>query len=713
MKKKINLKSKALIGILLVLLMLTIFFALPVFSAAEPSRLTKPDATRFEKPILLNIRISPVVRKPAKEALLSVQIANSSEEKDEVTLIKSKVLKEDGKLVKEFVFNRTLNPIGKELKRMQELEDVLGITEELKLSEQEPSEEELEMIEGEVEESAPEIQEEQGLSQEDTTLTLGKFKELVGEYNKLKEKVQKETQRTEITLNLSELKENLEPGDFINLKVEVNFQLNKKLNAKSKVVSVEYQSSLPNMPNWYAGDGHMHTDWSDGVDPPQVMAAEAKWKGLSWIAITDHDYDLAIYHGGSLGWNTEKAECEAAEALLNIPVMLGEELGLSLTRLAKGHYLAYDNPSYVDWSTRQLLWGTPFWVSPQDIINEVNNAGGFGIIAHPYAGGALGWDDWTAAGYTGLEVMNGGNPPSHRTSTQWDENILMRSSWVGSGNSDAHSYVDVGRGRTYCYIEETATKDSISQALREGRCVATNGSLVAFQVDGAKIGDTKELLPGNNATLNISWTSTPEFGNVKKIWVIQNDKIVDRIVTDSISGSITNSYPVSGPGYFRVFVKSINDSNKSFYAYTNPIFVKIFDWSEIEDDHPSGFCWRWGLHPFGLALTGTGEDYWAQVSPGDHVRAYIWAKKWFSLGYVNMELHGIDSNGNDLGAFAGTTVYPWYTDWAHVYADGVVPSGAVAARVYLVAFDCKNGTLDFDAFPVHQLFQIYVDKKTV
>ncbi len=115
---------------------------------------------------LFDIRISPVVRKPATSALLSVQIANSSEEKDEVTLIKFKILKEDGRVGKEFVLNRSLNPIGKELKRMQELEDILGVTEEHKQAKEEPSEDELEMVEeSNLEEG--EIQGDQSLLQED------------------------------------------------------------------------------------------------------------------------------------------------------------------------------------------------------------------------------------------------------------------------------------------------------------------------------------------------------------------------------------------------------------------------------------------------------------------------------------------------------------------------------------------------------------------
>lgn len=670
MKRKVNLmRSKALVGTLLIFLCFTVIFGgLPAFSTAQPPQSAQPGSAQFEKPISLDVRISPVVREPATNALLSVQIANSSEKEDEVTLVKFKVFKEDGKVVKEFTFNRSLNPIGKDLKRRQELEDILGITEEKRQSEEEISEEELEMIEGDAEASGPEIQEDQSLSQEDATLTLERFKELVEEYGKLKEKIQKETIRTDITLDLSELKKNLRIGDSINLEVDANFQLNKKQVSKNRYVSVEYQSSLPSLPNWHPGDGHMHTNWSDGKDHPQVMAAEAKWKGLSWVAITDHDYDLAL-RGGSLAWSAEKTECEAAEALLGIPVMLGEELGFY-----RGHYLAYNIPTYLNWTFRIL------WVSNQQIIDEVNDVGGFGIIAHPHAKGRiLPWKDWTVTGYTGLEVMNYGKPPPHQTSARWDENILKRSSWVGTGNSDAHSYIDVGKSRTYCYIEGSPTHESIYGALKKGRCVATNGPLVAFQIGDHKIGGTAKIPRGQSVKLNFSWASTAEFGNLKKIWVIYNDRIIDRIPLDSPTGTLSKSYSVSEPGYFRIFAKSINASHKSFYAYTNPIWVElILSILTFEDlvegqyvgTHYPGLtfssAWRCadtatgryntaGYPPHsGTKAVWTGfTENWGTITFDEPVR---YAEAWFSAAY-GVIMEGYDSSGRLVASGSLGRVY--------------------------------------------------------
>ena len=45
------------------------------------------------------------------------------------------------------------------------------------------------------------------------------------------------------------------------------------------------------------GDLHSHTDWSDGRDPMEAMLAEAKLRGLEYIAVTDHSVGRGIANG--------------------------------------------------------------------------------------------------------------------------------------------------------------------------------------------------------------------------------------------------------------------------------------------------------------------------------------------------------------------------------------------------------------------------------
>jgi putative hydrolase len=45
------------------------------------------------------------------------------------------------------------------------------------------------------------------------------------------------------------------------------------------------------------GDGHSHTDWSDGGSPLGVMVAAAIELGHEWLAVTDHSPRLKVAHG--------------------------------------------------------------------------------------------------------------------------------------------------------------------------------------------------------------------------------------------------------------------------------------------------------------------------------------------------------------------------------------------------------------------------------
>ena len=45
------------------------------------------------------------------------------------------------------------------------------------------------------------------------------------------------------------------------------------------------------------GDLHVHTDWSDGRDPMELMIAAAKERGLQYVAITDHSVGRGIANG--------------------------------------------------------------------------------------------------------------------------------------------------------------------------------------------------------------------------------------------------------------------------------------------------------------------------------------------------------------------------------------------------------------------------------
>lgn len=98
--------------------------------------------------------------------------------------------------------------------------------------------------------------------------------------------------------------------------------------------------------------------------------------GLDFTVITDHN-SLGALQDGLEGWRGRSL------------ALVGVEISL-----AAGHYLALDVPPDLKW-IKQDVQGT---------IDRVNEAGGYGFLAHPLA--RWKWKDWGVTGYRGIEIIN-------------------------------------------------------------------------------------------------------------------------------------------------------------------------------------------------------------------------------------------------------------------------------------------------------------------
>ena len=78
------------------------------------------------------------------------------------------------------------------------------------------------------------------------------------------------------------------------------------------------------------GDLHVHTDWSDGRDPMEMMIAAAKDRGLQYVAITDH----SVGHGIANGLSPERLHKhmaqlrETEQRIGGIRVLCGTEMDI-------------------------------------------------------------------------------------------------------------------------------------------------------------------------------------------------------------------------------------------------------------------------------------------------------------------------------------------------------------------------------------------------
>ena len=127
----------------------------------------------------------------------------------------------------------------------------------------------------------------------------------------------------------------------------------------------------------YRGAIHVHTRYSDGSGTFEEVAAAAQEAGLDYLITSRSQYAPTPPEGREHYWG-------------HTLVLVSTEISTNA-----GHCLALDLPASFQWETHET----------QAIIDQVNAAGGFTILAHPLAPPWL-WKDWSVHGYTGIEIIN-------------------------------------------------------------------------------------------------------------------------------------------------------------------------------------------------------------------------------------------------------------------------------------------------------------------
>lgn len=193
--------------------------------------------------------------------------------------------------------------------------------------------------------------------------------------------------------------------------------------------------------NSYKGQTHAHTCYSDGVNTPEALAAGYKAAGYDFLFITDHNYLTTL---------------PVVEGLL---VMHGVE-----ESFAAGHIISL-NPTKVEVRTADD--------PPQEILDKINNDGGYAIMAHPH----LLWstDKLRALwGYSGIEIKNSLVDSEDRW--DWVLETLGRRVW-GFAADDCHNVALCIRNWINVFADSLTPSD-IMTSLRSGNFYATEGAVI-------------------------------------------------------------------------------------------------------------------------------------------------------------------------------------------------------------------------------------------
>ncbi|MEU4407717.1 CehA/McbA family metallohydrolase [Streptosporangium sp. NPDC023963] len=209
---------------------------------------------------------------------------------------------------------------------------------------------------------------------------------------------------------------------------------------------------------WYRGDCHVHSVLSNGGElTPEQLATGARAAGLDFIATTEHN--TADAHGA---WGSLVGD--------DLLVIIGQE-ATSQT----GHWLALGiNPGQVvDWRYRVR----------DDMIgkhlNQVHQAGGLCVAAHPHAPYPSGVFMYPFEGFDAVEVWNGlwaSDEPwqadNEAALAEWGRGLavdIRNERWRSAmGNSDAHLEGQIGTPHTVVLAEELST-DATLAGIRAGR----------------------------------------------------------------------------------------------------------------------------------------------------------------------------------------------------------------------------------------------------
>lgn len=243
-------------------------------------------------------------------------------------------------------------------------------------------------------------------------------------------------------------------------------------------------------------DLHMHSHYSDGVHAPSVLVDLAKWKGVSAIALSDHDslegfpelaeaaraggievmtgVELSCEHVGRdlhiLGYGVSYAS-ESLQQLLRDFRAAREERGIRIVEklaaqgvhldfakvLAKADGGALGRPHIADALleagyvadhaqafVKYIGEGCPAYVekfkmSPEEAIDSIHAADGLAFVAHPgyYLEDLDSFTDLLDRGFDGIEVYH---PHHNATMTTRLLTIARDAGLLLSGGSDFHGF---------------------------------------------------------------------------------------------------------------------------------------------------------------------------------------------------------------------------------------------------------------------------------
>lgn len=232
-------------------------------------------------------------------------------------------------------------------------------------------------------------------------------------------------------------------------------------------------SSVNDVPGWYRGDLHLHTEHSDGEQTPAEVSARAVLSGLDFIVPSDHNTISAQRHWGGV----------ERPGLL---VLCGEEV-----TTPAGHWGAVGlGPGvWIDFRYR------PGDHQLRRFVDRVRDAGGVAIANHPRRVQHKGCGfEFDVAEMDAVEVWNGSWTASDEDAVRlWDGLLRTGRRVVAVGGSDSHNGGQpIGHPQTVVRAAGL-NREAVVAALRGGHAFVAADSRIHLDVGVASDGTRAQM----------------------------------------------------------------------------------------------------------------------------------------------------------------------------------------------------------------------------
>ena len=428
-----------------------------------------------------------------------------------------------------------------------------------------------------------------------------------------------------ITDNLwYEMREIAMPDGFTGGRVTIDVKFDIEMNGKKKTIRNDNtprsahrplelnisRTPLPAEKNWYIGDIHFHTAYSENQvefgAPLDASARMADAYGYNWLAITDHSFDLDDIDNDTTTndpdlkkWQRYKDEIKHLTRIQpDVVFISGEENSCGNSLNQNVHLLVLNNENFLPGNGDGYEGpNTPTQPCKYFLDNLPPNAAAY--AAHPFEEpnpvslyiinrGQYTDAELTHPNLSGMEFWNNSPEPQEAGYKKWISMLLNGSHAFIAAGSDAHGDFQsaFGIARTAVFVPDKPTPDTVTAALRKGNSIATSGPFISIKITNKKNQNAipGESISGKTFTLHLSAISSPEFGPLKNLTVFagnldtKNEMPILNLAENQFQSPYKHDLTLQIQNLKHFYIRaeaqsSLND--KTFYVLTNPIWGKI------------------------------------------------------------------------------------------------------------------------------------------